>query len=170
MWINKELGTKLERVINHLDSSIGDEEERQESLQDKISNLQEIIDQLKEEKRDLEIDLKKIQTENELKRKEMDAQFNREKIDINHLIALDKEKAEQLREHEKRMVDVQVKEKENELSKKYNEQVRDLIEKRDAENQKLLNAHMADLKDTMLEIMKRLPTVTVGNIPSKSSK
>lgn len=93
----------------------------------------------------------------------MDAEFNREKVDINHLISLDKEKATQLAEHEKKMLDLKIQAKENELNEKYNLRIRELIEARDAENQKLLAAHMRDLKETMLEIMKRLPTVTVGN-------
>jgi chromosome segregation ATPase len=170
MWINVELKEKLNRVISYLDSQISEEGSKEKKLESKIKILEGTIDQLKQQKRDLEIDLKKIKADNELERKKIDADFNREKADINHLIALDKERAEQLREHERKMMDVQIKEKENELSAKYNNQVRELIEKRDAENLKLLNAHMSDLKQMMTEILKRLPTVTVRNISSKSDK
>ena len=163
MFINKALETKLEKVVNHLAASIGTEEAKELTLQERIEDMQVVIDALKIEKRDYEIAIKTVKSDNELEKKKMDAEFNREKVDINHLISLDKEKATQLAEHEKKMLDLKIESKENELSAKYNERLKTLIEARDAENQKLLAAHMRDLKETMLEIMKRLPTVTVGN-------
>ena len=163
MFITGELKTKLEKVIDHLAASIGTEEAKELTLQDRIDQMQTAIDGLKIEKRALEIATKTVKSDNELEKKKMDADFNREKIDINHLIQLDKEKAVQVFEHEKKMIDLKIQAKENELSEKYNNKVRSLIEARDEENKKLLAAHMNDMKQMMLEIMKRLPTVTVGN-------
>jgi len=167
MFINRELEAKLTKVVDHLATSIGDEEVKEKSLQEKIEALQTVIDGLKVEKRDLEIAIKTVKSDNELEKKKMDAGFNREKIDINHLIKLDKENADQTLAHEKKMLDLQIKEKEVELGAKYNEKLRVIIEARDAENQRLLAAHMKDLKDTMAGILERLPTVTVGNIKTK---
>lgn len=162
MFINKALETKLELVLNHLAASIGTEEAKELTLQERIDKLQAAIDGLKIEKRDLEISLKATRADNELEKKKMEADFNREKVDINHLISLDKEKAAQALEHEKKMIDLKIKEKQVELENKFNERLRSLIEERDANNRELLAAHMKDLKDTMAGILERLPTVTVG--------
>jgi hypothetical protein len=163
MFINRELEAKLTKVVDHLAASIGTEEAKEQSLKERIENLETVIDGLKVDKRDLEIAVKTVKTDNELEKKKMDADFNREKVDINHLIQLDKEKAAQTLEHANKMIDLKIQAKENELSEKYNDKVRVIMEARDLENKTLLAAHMNDMKQMMMEIMKRLPTVTVGN-------
>jgi len=163
MFINKDLEAKLTRVVEHLNTSLNAEEGAEKSLHERINDLQAAIDGLKIEKRDLEIAIKTVKSDNEIEKNKLSAEFNREKIDINHLISLDKEKAAQTLEHEKKMLDLKIQSKENELNEKYNEKIRVIIEQRDAENKTLLAAHMNDMKQMMLEIMKRLPTVTVGN-------
>lgn len=69
MFINKALETKLEKVVNHLAASIGTEEAKELTLQERIEDMQVVIDALKIEKRDLEIAIKTVKSTTNLRRR-----------------------------------------------------------------------------------------------------
>ncbi len=162
MFIRAELAEKLNKLADFLLASINDKDEGLASLETRIANKTLEIDTLKEKKRDLEIEIKVVEAKNKLDRDELEAGFNREKKDINHLVALNKEKDDQKTEHDKKMLELQFQEKSNSLEREFNERYKKLIESRDKENKELLAAHMQDIKEMNSAILKRLPDISLA--------
>lgn len=146
MWIKAELAAKLEKVADYLLDSIEQKNDTLVSLETKIAEKTVEIDTLKILKRDLEIETEAIVAKNKNDRAALEASFNREKRDINHLISLNEQTNAQKAEHDKKMLELKYREFAIKLEEDFNkkQKLKALVEERDVENKALLAFDVAD--------------------------